>query len=870
MKQTLSFLVILLSTISLAQTVTPNNCNVAIAGCTSPSFTIAPNNSSTNIVDFTAGSISDPSTNPNPSPGNAGCLLTGETSSTFITINVISSGTLAWSIIGTAGGCFDWIMWPMVTQASVCAGINGNTLPPIACNWNGACNGNTGMAPAGSLPLGGNASCYENPLVVTAGQQFMLCLSNYSGTQQNVGLNFFGTAGVACGVAAPNKTICQGNSTSVTISTPGLINPQFQWLVTTGVSNITGGTNVQVSPTLTTVYRVKVTEPPVGNLPAFIDTATFTVFVVPPPIPNAGIDDTVCLGQVIHLSGTVSSTTNTPSWQSLTTGISPTPVISFSPNFNTLTPNITVNQPGLYKFILRENNSVCGMGRDTVKILVYQHTHTTNSISPSCFGGNNGVITIDSPQAVQYSFDNGVTWQADSFAIGYAAGTYSVCSRNITGCQKCSNAIVTNPPKMQVILSNDTLICQNGTANLSASVPSVSSALTYNWSHTASTLAQQVVHPTANTTYYVFAQSANGCISGTDSIVVTIRPPISGTITPNDTICPGYPKTITASASGGIGAPYTFNWNTGAEGVGSTHTISSQALFTANYTVTIKDVCESSPLILTSNVAVAPLPLITISADTTQQCEPAIFHLTNTTNPLLVGSSTWYLPNGQFISNQQSVDTKPLFDGTYNIRLIVTTPKGCIDSMTFLSFLTVHPKPVAQFKYNPNPVFMLNTTVKLENYSIGGDSYQWTIPSGNPAYSQEKNVTTHFPDGVISSYDVMLITTSEFNCTDTAEQKIIILPETIIYSPNSFTPNEDERNQSWRVYINGIDHSDFKLLIFNRWGELIWESFDPEASWDGTYNGKIVEQGTYTWFLRTKDAINDGKYEFNGFINVLK
>ena len=269
----------------------PVNCNLAIPGCATPSFNVVGTQPAYNTVDFTAGSVSNPASNPNGSPGNSGCLLSGETVSTFITINVVSNGTLAWSLIGTQGGCFDWIMWPNNT-GNACAGINGNTLSPIACNWNGSCNGNTGMAPSGSLPPGGSQSSYENPLTVTAGQSFILCLSNYSFTNQSVNLNFFGSAQVVCGVSAANQTICLGNSTSVTIATPGYTNPTFNWLVTTGVANPSAGTTT-VNPTVTTNYSVVVTQPPMGTTPALSDTANFTITVVNPPAPNAGPDQTV-------------------------------------------------------------------------------------------------------------------------------------------------------------------------------------------------------------------------------------------------------------------------------------------------------------------------------------------------------------------------------------------------------------------------------------------------------------------------------------------------------------------------------------------------------------------------------------------------
>lgn len=863
MKYLILFAYISISIIVSSQTA--NNCNGAVSGCTTPSFAIMPNNPSTNIVDFSSGSISNPSTNPNCC--NSGCLLSGETSSTFISIAVVSSGTLAWSIIGPSGGCFDWIMWamPNANQTQACAGINGNSLPPVACNWNGTCNGNTGMAPAGQLPPNGSPSSYEAPLNVIAGQSYMLCLSNYSGTSQNVNLNFFGTAQVACGVSAPDQTICQGNSATVNIATPGYTNPVFNWLVTTGVSNTSSGSNVIVTPNVTTTYQVEVTQttPPLSGL------AEFTITVVPPPVPNAGIDDSVCLGQPIYLSGSISNPANTASWQYLTTGITPTPTVSFAPNFNSLTPTVTVNQTGLYQFILRENNAVCGIVGDTVLVLVSQIAQTTTSINPSCSGFADGEIQIDSPFADEYSFDNGVTWQVDSFAVGFAAGTYPVCSRNAQGCSVCSNVTITNPALVTISMSNDTLICENGTAQLLATA-SGGTTYQYHWGHSVSTQALQPVSPSVNTMYYAYAENENGCISSTDSVMVTIRNPLSGNISPDITICPGYPTPLTAGAIGGIGAPFTFVWNTAESGSGSSHTISANPPSTATYTVTITDNCETSPLILSTNVTVAPLPVPLIATDLDNKCEPATFNLTNETDPSMVDLVYWELSDGQIFVNQSTILTDEMWSGLYDVQLIVTSPQGCVDSATFNNFLSVHPKPIADFRHNPNPVYMFNPQVQLTNYSVNGDTYQWYIEFGNPSYSELKHLQTTFPDGTTGQYEVTLITTSEFGCIDTATQIVVVFPEIILFVPNAFTPDNDEFNQSWGIHIDGIDIYDFELLVFNRWGEIIWESHDPDARWDGTYGGKYVEQGTYTWVIRAKDMINDGKYEYNGFVTILK
>jgi gliding motility-associated-like protein len=85
-----------------------------------------------------------------------------------------------------------------------------------------------------------------------------------------------------------------------------------------------------------------------------------------------------------------------------------------------------------------------------------------------------------------------------------------------------------------------------------------------------------------------------------------------------------------------------------------------------------------------------------------------------------------------------------------------------------------------------------------------------------------------------------------------------------------FTPDDDEFNQVWTFYISGIDVYDFSLRLFNRWGEVIWESHDPSVSWDGTYHGEIVPDGTYTWFMECADSYNDKRYTFQGHVNIIR
>ena len=97
-----------------------------------------------------------------------------------------------------------------------------------------------------------------------------------------------------------------------------------------------------------------------------------------------------------------------------------------------------------------------------------------------------------------------------------------------------------------------------------------------------------------------------------------------------------------------------------------------------------------------------------------------------------------------------------------------------------------------------------------------------------------------------------------------------VAPDVIFYAPNTFTPDNDEHNQTWSIVIEGIDEMNFNLEIYNRWGEMVWKSRDIKAEWDGSYGGGIVPEGTYIWKASYKEKNNDGKKMYTGYINVIR
>lgn len=844
-----------------------NDCGEEDNVCTQPDFTITSDVSTDLVEDFGSGTGSNPSTNPNALPGNSGCLLSGETSSTFMLINVVSDGVLEWSIgEDNSTGCYDWIMWPYQTDGTTCDQLQAGTLPPVACNWNGACEGFTGMANPGNMPPGAEQSSWEYGLDVQAGDQFLLCLSNFSFQDLDVSINFFGSADVSCDAFTADQTICKGDVADVSIVVSGFVNPTYTWNTTNGViSDPATGPDFQVSPNVTTDYEVYLSE---GGL---TDTVEFTITVFDNVDPDAGLDLDGCFGGQIALNGSVSDPANTYGWTFEGPAGTPAPPnLVFTPNSSSLTPSIQANYPGAYNVILTEDNGVCPALSDTAVVTFHEVSQNLTSTNPLCADSCNGTITSTSATAIEYSID-GMNWVAGNVFSDLCDGNYTIHVRDQYGCEANDDIVLTDPLAIVLTVSNDTTICENGTVTLNASAIN-GNTFNFHWGHTADLNGTQMENPLVNTQYTVYAESDNGCISNTLDIDVSMHPPLDLSISVNDTICPTDPSTITVVANGGIGAPYTYNWYApGGVNPAGTNSLTVNPSTDTWYYIEVTDGCETSPDTVSTLIKMADMPTVDFVADTTQACEPGSFRLSNLTEAHLSENITWKISDGQELINLPIIDIEIQEPGLYDVELIIETSRGCMDSITKPNYLWVHENPIAQFTNSPVNPTMFNPIAEMTNLSVGGFTYEWDFgPLANPVTSTEYEPTVTYPDAVTGVYPVQLIVTSEYNCKDTVEMDIEVIPELLLYVPNAFTPDGDTYNEVFSFVIDGIDiGSGFEMIIFDRWGEIVWQTNDPTGTWDGKYKGKLVETGIYVWTLTAKDVVNDRKYYFNGHLNVL-
>ena len=148
------------------------------------------------------------------------------------------------------------------------------------------------------------------------------------------------------------------------------------------------------------------------------------------------------------------------------------------------------------------------------------------------------------------------------------------------------------------------------------------------------------------------------------------------------------------------------------------------------------------------------------------------------------------------------------------------------------------------------------------------NSYNWTFDYFETSSLFEP--TIEFP-ATAGEYVVRLIASTLNGCVDTAYGKVPIKDVLIFHVPNTFTPDNDDYNEVFLpVFYSGFDPYDYNLLIFNRWGEIVFESNDASVGWKGTYNNERVQDGTYTWKITFKRSDSDKHQIAVGHVNVIR
>ena len=206
--------------------------------------------------------------------------------------------------------------------------------------------------------------------------------------------------------------------------------------------------------------------------------------------------------------------------------------------------------------------------------------------------------------------------------------------------------------------------------------------------------------------------------------------------------------------------------------------------------------------------------------------------------------------------------------GTYDLNLTIWFIEGCTDTITvsYDDFITVYPSPTSSFVADPTNATIYTSNIEITDLAADpSDDIITSMGDGSIYYNQAQFSHSYTDTGW---FEVEHVVINTFDCPDTSRATVRINPETLIFVPNAFTPDGDGKNEIFFATAVGI--KEFSLKIFNRWGEVLFETTDPSTGWDGMHpNGKEAIQGVYTWMVFAKGQ-NDKLIEKRGHLSLLR
>jgi len=592
-------------------------------------------------------------------------------------------------------------------------------------------------------------------------------------------------------------------------------------------------------------------------------TIQFLLTVYPVPMAYCGPDDTICAGDPVNFVEATAQGENTISWLSLGSG-------TFLPN-NVLNPtyipgnnDITV---GSVILVMRVNgNYTCGNANDTIRIKIYPRTTANAGLDDSICYPMTYALNPSVQHANRYKWDvvpanAGIFSPSDTVLAATftpslsAAGNlvelclsvedtslaYPACSRD-TSCMTLKIRQLLMPQMIQ-----DTSICPGDQVQLYAAyLPGHS----YTWTGEAMSsfrVPDPQAWPTLTGMYYLTVTYL-GC-SNSDSVKVSLKIPPQALISPSpDTnICIG--DCVLLQASGGT----SYTWNTAA----NTASLHPCLQATTRYTVTVTDNTTSCSDTASSLVIVHGKPALEILPTEASICIDSAIQLCAS------GASLYeWLPDSTitgFNTDNSCIDVRPYFTDSYSV--IGSNQWNCKDTLS--KVVKVFPPPVTLL---PDVAYLCSGLPLSLQAGRGHDlTYAW---SGNLP-----------PDSVVQIYDIYPFTEKVFTCTISNEgcsiqTSVLVRLGTTLWLPNSFTPiNRDGLNDLFGPVVSErLD--DFQMMIYTRWGEVIFESHSQDKHWDGTYHGELCPVGVYDYVIFYKAGyictpVNNTTHTLRGTVMIV-
>jgi PKD repeat protein len=554
--------------------------------------------------------------------------------------------------------------------------------------------------------------------------------------------------------------------------------------------------------------------------------------------------------------------------------------------FNAENPIFNTSMTGYYRLVYQVTDSKGCVGLDTLVVEVEKPVAMFTADTPSgCqpltvnfTNGSTGYVSVlwdfgdgNTSTAVNTSH----TYPNTGSSLAYYTAKLQVTSAN--GCISTMETGITVYPEIlsDFVISNDT-ICSGETVMLST----LPGALNYNW-----TFGDGLSGPGSNVINHLYtnvtalpvtynvklvATSFFGCISETTLPLVVYPTPAPAFIaSPVSQVQPNSTVNFTNTTPAGT---WTWLWTFGDGNTSTvtspTHTYGVAGTFAVTLLVS-NGICSDD---VTHNVSVLPAPPIAEFDSIPPGCMPWNVAINNTS--LYATSYYWDFGDGHS-SNAMNPNYTYLQAGSYQVTLTVTGPGG---TDTRSRMVYVYQSPRAYFEVSPIKVYVNDEKVRLFNLTEGGDNFIWEFGDGDTSHVRDP-FHKYTTEGI---YDITLHAYSVNGCYDTyvMSPAVTVEPFGDIIFATVFRPNQDGPIEVDELPTSGdaVDQFfyppiretvlNYHLQIFDRWGSLLFESYDINKPWNGYYKNKLCQQGVYVWLVEGKYA-NGRPFKKAGDITLL-
>ncbi|MCS6980564.1 MAG: PKD domain-containing protein, partial [Flavobacteriales bacterium] len=556
--------------------------------------------------------------------------------------------------------------------------------------------------------------------------------------------------------------------------------------------------------------------------------------------------------------------TNTGSIQATAQG--GTPNYTYSWNNGALMGPSHSNLPaGTYNVLVTDANGCTASAQGTISQPAPLAVSITNVQHVSCFGANDGSATAvpsGGPGGYLYLWLPG--GQTTPTVSGLGPATYTVYVADNLLCDTVSATVTINePPPVTLSLSASpgTEVCSGTAVTLSAS-----GAQDYTWNPGALQGSSIQVAIVNNTTYDVIGTDANGCI-GIGSITLTVLPnPVASLQASPPEVCAGQVLTLDASGSTtpSPGSVTAVDWDMDNNNIfeitngGFTQSVntSTPGTYTVQAMVTNSDGCKDIQAV---TYTVNPVPVAAFSA--ANVCDGTALNFNNQSSMTPGGTLNyqWDFGAGGTGSTQPSPSYTYPGPGSYPVTLTVTSDKGCISQA--YDTVQVYPNPPVAFTVQPQCFHVVDVSVTDPQNDL---SYMWDFGDQSSA---TETIYQHTYEQA-GTYTITLTATNAFGCQSSTSQNVDVIksvPLSQVQLPNIITPNGDGLNDRLLIDPNFEQCTEYEVLIFNRWGNLVYRYTQNGTPFEGKNKGGTrLQPGVYFYVIRS------GTLEKNSSLTIVQ